>query len=166
MNGTLLPETRERFLLAITQQIPAERIAEIHFFTPIKQGGIESGVAVVAAWPAVAPPVDLPRPGAAPLEAGSESAAPDADDEATSRAAEPPSRPTAESKPVVYTARYRLVLKGPDRGKWEASVTAEADAPLVSVDAVGRGVQRRAGDVEEATRMEGDEIRESLKGKI
>jgi hypothetical protein len=58
------------------------------------------------------------------------------------------------------------VLKGPDRGKWEASVTAEADAPLVSVDAVVRGVQRRAGDVEEATRMEGSEVRESLKGKI
>ena len=32
-------------------QVPAERIAEIHFFQPIKQGGVESGVAVVAAWP-------------------------------------------------------------------------------------------------------------------
>ena len=80
--------------------------------------------------------------------------------------AESPSRPVAEDKPVVYTARYRLVLKGPDRGKWETSVTAEADAPLVSVDAVVRGVQRRAGDVEAATRMEGFEVRESLKGKI
>ena len=132
MNGVILPETRERFLLAITQQVPIERIAEIHFFAPIKQGGVESGVAVVAAWPAAAPPADV----------------------------------AAEPKPVVYTARYRLVLKGPDRGKWEASVTAEADAPLVSVDAVVRGVLRRAGDVEEATRMEGDEVRESLKGKI
>jgi hypothetical protein len=60
---------------------------------------------------------------------------------------------------VVHTARYRLVLKGPDRGKWEAMVVAEADAPLVAVDAVVRGVQRRAGDVDEAVRMEGSEAR-------
>ena len=156
MNGIILPETRERFLLAITQQVPAERIAEIHFFAPIKQGGVESGVAVVAAWPEPGVTVDQ--------------APPDADlppsDESDAQVAHSPSRPLAESKPVVYTARYRLVLKGPDRGKWEASVTAEADAPLVSVDAVVRGVQRRAGDVEEATRMEGSEVRESLKGKI
>ena len=156
MNGTILPETRERFLLAITQQVPAERIAEIHFFAPIKQGGVESGVAVVAAWPA---------PGVTVDQAPSDADVPPSD-ESDGRVAETPSTPIAESKPVVYTARYRLVLKGPDRGKWEASVTAEADAPLVSVDAVVRGVQRRAGDVEEATRMEGSEVRESLKGKI
>ena len=149
--NAILPETRERFLLAITQQIPAERIAEIHFFAPIKQGGIESGVAVVAAWSSAAEPVDVKVESDVPEDAPpSESA--------SSRA--------ADEKPVVYTARYRLVLKGPDRGKWETSVTAEADAPLVSVDAVVRGVQRRAGDVEEATRMEGYEVRESLKGKV
>jgi len=154
--NALLPETRERFLRAITQQIPAERIAEIHFFAPIKQGGVESGVAVVAAWPESGVTADQ-----APPDAETE-----ASEEGAGRAAEPPSRRDAESKPVVYTARYRLILKGPDRGKWETSVTAEADAPLVSVDAVVRGVQRRAGDVEEATRMEGYEIRESLRGKI
>ena len=168
MNG-ILPETRERFLLAITQQIPAERIAEIHFFAPIKQGGIESGVAVVAAWPAAAPPVDISVGSETPDDATDPSVVGEDDRRAAEppsrRAAEPPSR-AAEDKPVVYTARYRLVLKGPDRGKWETSVTAEADAPLVSVDAVVRGVQRRAGDVEEATRMEGSEVRESLKGKI
>jgi hypothetical protein len=154
--NALLPETRERFLLAITQQVPAERIAEIHFFAPIRQGGVESGVAVVAAWPESGVTVDQ-----APLETD---AAPS--DVSEGRVAESPSRRDAESKPVVYTARYRLILKGPDRGKWEASVTAEADAPLVSVDAVVRGVQRRSGDVEEATRMEGSEILESLKGKL
>lgn len=156
MNGIILPETRERFLLAITQQVPAERIAEIHFFAPIKQGGVESGVAVVAAWPEAGVTVDQAPP--------SDPGAPeDVIDDATQPvdADSPP-----KGKPVVYTARYRLILKGPDRGKWEASVTAEADAPLVSVDAVVRGVQRRAGDIEEATRMEGDEVRESVKGKI
>ena len=117
MTAPRLDETRERFFRAITERVPAERIAEIHFFQPIRQGGIESGVAVV-----VEEAPDTPRI-------------------------------------IVHTARYRLVLKGPDRGKWEASVVAEADAPLVTVDAVVRGVQRRAGDVDEAVRMEGSEAR-------
>lgn len=115
---TILTDTRERFLAVIIAQIAPERIAEIHFFQPIRQGGVESGVAVVV-----------------------ESADADA------------------PRIVVYTARYRLVVKGPDRGKWETNIIAEADAPLVTVEAVVRGVQRRAGDVEDATRMEGDEVR-------
>jgi hypothetical protein len=114
-------ETRERFLKAIVAQVPAERIAEIHFFPPIKQGGIESGVAVVV-----------------------ENISPDA------------------PRMVVYSARYRLTLKGPDRGKWETNLVAEADAPLVAVDAVVRGVQRRSGDVDDATKMDGDEVRTIL----
>jgi len=116
MTPPRLDETRERFFRAIMERVPAERIAEIHFFQPIRQGGIESGVAVVV----------------------EEASAP---------------------RIIVHTARYRLVLKGPDRGKWEATVVAEADAPLVTVDAVVRGVQRRAGDVDEAIRMEGSEAR-------
>lgn len=131
----MLTETRERFLLAITGQVPAERIAEIHFFQPMRQGGVESGVAVVAAWPEAL---------------SSEHTSPNGG---------------REIRPVVYTARYRLTLKGPDRGKWEASVAAEADAPLVTVDAVVRGVQRRSGDVDGATRMEGDEARALLEAK-
>ena len=114
----ILSDTRERFLVAIIGQIAPERIAEIHFFQPIRQSGVESGVAVVV-----------------------ESADADA------------------PRIVVYTARYRLVQKGPDRGKWETSIVAEADAPLVTVEAVVRGVQRRAGDVDDPTRMEGDEVR-------
>jgi hypothetical protein len=115
---SILTDTRERFLVAIIGQIAPDRIAEIHFFQPIRQSGVESGVAVVV-----------------------ESADADA------------------PRIVVYTARYRLVLKGPDRGKWETSIVAEADAPLVTVEAVVRGVQRRAGDVDDPTRMEGDEVR-------
>ena len=118
---TILTETRERFLLAIAAQIPPERIAEIHFFQPIKQAGIESGVAVVV-----------------------ENAAPET------------------PRMVVYAASYRLTLKGLDRGKWEVNVVAEADAPLVAVDAVVRGVQRRSGDVDDASRMDGDEARAIL----
>ncbi len=114
-------ETRERFLKAIAAQVPPARIAEIHFFSPIKQGGVETGVAVVV-----------------------ENVSPDA------------------PRMVVYSARYRLTLKGPDRGKWETNMVAEADAPLVTVDAVVRGVQRRSGDVDDATKMEGDEVRTIL----
>jgi hypothetical protein len=122
---TIVTETRERFLLAIAANVPADRIAEIHFFSPIRQGGMESGVAVV-------------------VEKG-------AGDDA--------------SRIVVYTARYRYTLKGPDRGKWETNIVAEADAPLVAVDAVVRGVQRRSGDVDDAMRMEGDEVRALLEAK-
>ena len=139
----LLTETRERFLLAIAGQVPVERIAEIHFFQPIKQGGVESGVAVVAAWPE--------KVSEASTEPRAESAA------------EAPRE--REVRPVVYTARYRLTLKGPDRGKWEASVVAEADASLITVDAVVRGVQRRSGDADGATRMDGDDVRAILEAK-
>jgi hypothetical protein len=62
----------------------------------------------------------------------------------------------------VFSARYRHTLKGPDRGKWEVAVTEEADAPLVTVDAVVRGVQRRSGDAEELVRMSGEEFRAML----
>jgi hypothetical protein len=62
----------------------------------------------------------------------------------------------------VYTARYRLTLKGPDRGKWEMSVKEEADAPLLTVDAVVRGVSRRSGDADETVRLTGDEFRAVL----
>lgn len=44
-------ETRERFLKAILARVSAERIVEIHFFPPIRQGPLETGVAVVAAEP-------------------------------------------------------------------------------------------------------------------
>ena len=115
----IVSETRERFIRAIAEQVAADRIAEIHFFNPIKQGGLESGVAVVAL-----------------------------------------SGETA--KHTVFTAHYRHTLKGIDRGKWQVTVVEEADAPLLTVEAVVRGVQRRAGDLEDPERMEGDAVREVL----
>lgn len=44
-------DVRARFLKSILEQLPAERIVELHFFTPIRQGHIETGVAVIAAEP-------------------------------------------------------------------------------------------------------------------
>jgi len=122
-------ETRTRFLVAIAARVGRDVVAEVHLFPPIKQGGLESGVAVVA--------VD-DRSGAESRE------------------------PTAESRLTVYTATYRLTLKGPERGKWEFSMTAEADAPLVTVDAVVRGVQRRSGDAEDPEKLSGEEFRDQV----
>ena len=139
-------ETRARFLTAIAAQLPVERIVEIHLFAAIRQGGMESGVAVVAVEPPVADHVVDVEP--------------DADDAVDVE-------PDADTAPAprrytVYSARYRHTLKGPDRGKWETSVTEEADAPLLTVDAVVRGVQRRSGDVDEIVRLTGDELRASV----
>jgi hypothetical protein len=60
---------------------------------------------------------------------------------------------------TVFTARYRHTLKGPDRGKWEVEVQAEADAPLVTVDRVVSGVMRRAGEQFEPERISASAFR-------
>ena len=155
-DGSALDETRERFLRAITTRVPAERIAEIHFFPPIKQAGVESGVAVVVEQASAAPADST-------LDASADSVLDTAEQPALADVAPPgdsaPRSTLHAPRIVVYTARYRLVLKGADRGKWEASVVAEADAPIGTVDAVVRGVQRRAGDIDDAIRMDGSEAR-------
>ena len=106
-------EARTRFLREIAAKVPPERVSELHLFPPMRQGGIETGVAVIAL-------------------AG--------EDESSTRQ-------------TVYTATYRLTLKGADRGKWEATLQAEADAPLLTVGAVVQGVQRRSGDELEPERL-------------
>lgn len=60
---------------------------------------------------------------------------------------------------TVYSASYRHTLKGPDRGKWEVDVKAEADAPLVTVDLVVQGVMKRAGESFEPERLTASEFR-------
>ncbi len=100
----------------IAANVPADTISEVRLFPAIRQGLVETGVAVVAAHP-------------------------DANAEIT------PDRHT------VYTARYRLALKGAERGKWEFEIRADADAPLPTVDAVVDGVMRRAGESFEPERI-------------
>lgn len=264
-----MSETRDRFLREIAARVPVERLVEVHVFPPLKQGGVESGVAVVAARPPAeaAPPAEgvgaaeapgessraataavqgeAAGDGAAPAaeqrgEGGGEGGEPPvavdtADAEAgtvAEEALEPAARgavgdavvageaaggaaageeggaeageggemttggeptaggergappenhdaaaPVADQHPspapdtgafppppapderlTVYTATYRLVLKGPDRGKWEVTLVAEADAPLAAVDRVVRGVQRRSGDLGDAERVGPDAI--------
>jgi hypothetical protein len=125
---------RERFLRALLAEVPLARVAEVHLFAPMRQGGIETGVAVVAARP------EAPALPEAPAVPGPPEAL--ADDDVTA----------APARHTVYTARYRLTVKGIDRGRWQVDVRAEADAPLVTVDAVVRGVQQRAGDASAAAR--------------
>ena len=197
-------ETRARFLAAIAKQIPADKVIEIHLFSGIRQGGAESGVAVIAVERDPAPSIDVdggyipPNEGAEAAEvetpaavvvhdqladeasfvadettdAPADDASPYADvslpaDEAEIVAAEPEVVAQAPaSRYIVYSARYRLTLKGLDRGKWEVSVTEEADAPLLTIDAVVRGVQRRSGDVDETVRLSGDEFRAALPAPV
>lgn len=140
-----LEQTRERFLMAIAAALPPERFIELHFFSPIRQGGIESGVAVIAAHPEVI---------AAPILADAPPEQVELEED------ESPNADAAPHRYTVYTAKYKLTLKGPERGRWECSVVAEADAPLVTVETVVRGVLRRSGDADEPERMSGDEARE------
>lgn len=199
-----LTETRERFLKAVVAELPAERIRELYLFAPIRQGGVESGVAVVAAelpestesagsesaaFGTDTPPdsdasVEEPHLGELtghqneaevcavdPGTAGPEGANPDrdpadsdpSDPETTPGSAPAPRPPAPDPRYTVYTARYRHTQKGPDRGKWESSVVAEADAPLLSIETVVRGVQRRSGDVDPPDHMSGDEVRSALR---
>ena len=58
----MISETRERFIRSIAERLAPERIAEAYFFPSIRQGPMETGAAVIAAWPmpvaeeATAPP--------------------------------------------------------------------------------------------------------------
>lgn len=179
-------ETRARFLAAIAERVGADLIEEAHLFPAIKQGGTESAVAVIAVR------VPTPDDGSAtpphgdaldvPLAIGGTSDQPveasDADTQVDDASDLPPhgdvlpvaspetpaDAPERGPRLTVYTAKYRLTLKGPERGRWEFAVQAEADAPLVTVETVVRGVQRRSGDVEDPARLTGDEFRALLSG--
>ena len=175
-------ETAERFLRGILAQVPVERIEELHLFSPLRQGTVETGIAVLAAR-VVAPPApeassdpELPLDGEveAMADVGTDEPIVDAEmgeepvaDEVSIEAvvAESPAPPIVApvERHTVYTARYRYVIKGPERGKWEADIKAEADAPLITVETVVRGVQRRAGEESEIVRYSGAQIARALR---
>ena len=230
----LAEETRERFVREVTARVPLSRLVELHLFAPMRQGGMESGVAVLAATPDLPPAAAAEVPAEASVEAPDEARAeapleiaepiaeetealagdPVPDGDPTEEAAGPPpdavveaeaeaeidvdaAEPAPESEPdagpvaqpasveeileavpeqsappvaaaatrrrhTVFTARYRLVLKGPDRGKWDVEVREEADAPLITVEAVVRGVQQRSGDASEPERLDAASVARML----
>ncbi len=109
------PDTGQRFLRSIAERLGADRMVEVHLLPPMRQGRVESAVAVVAVAD------DPASPSAAATEA-----------------------PGEGPRHTIYTATYRYTRKGPDRGAWAVDVVAQADAPLDALPAVMRGVQRRS----------------------
>jgi hypothetical protein len=222
-------EVTERFLRAVIATVPVELIEELHLFSPLRQGTVETGIAVLAARvplaameessaepelpfvdeaseamaveatgapdvealdveaPVVEAPVvealdaDAPEPDAPTEElevvadAGDDDedvsvveqplveASADESDEADAVSEEPAVKAERPVRHTVYTARYRYVIKGPERGKWESNIKDEADAPLITVETVVRGVQRRAGEESEIVRYSGAQIARALR---
>lgn len=183
-----MTETQQRFLRAIAERVPTEDVVEVHLFPAIRQGGVETGVAVVAERPrtvvhdagtsngqsphdADSPPVpdDGLTPTADSPDAVGESwaeATPDVEAEVEVALEDQEAAPVPFARLTVHTARYRLTLKGVDRGKWEVDVVAEADAPLAAVDAVVRGVQRRSGEGAEPDRLSAEAFRDALEAPL
>jgi hypothetical protein len=228
-----ISEITERFFRALLTKVPIERIEEVHLFSPLRSGGVETGIAVIAAREVVVAPAPVDEP--LPMLLDDAVAVPDAvelDDAATDHAtssdanaddadadeadaneananeanaagvasdevgADAPVIELSDASPyadeeiplddavpaelvhqlpvqaevsapvvrhTVYTARYRLVQKGPERGKWESTVVAEAEAPLITVETVVRGVQRRAGEESETTRFSAAQLVRALR---
>ncbi|MEI6739118.1 MAG: hypothetical protein WCK74_02280, partial [Gemmatimonadaceae bacterium] len=61
-------EITERFLRTVIAAIPLERIEELHLFSPLRQGGVETGIAVVAVTAATPAPVEPTAPERLDLE--------------------------------------------------------------------------------------------------
>ncbi|HWL39084.1 MAG TPA: hypothetical protein VNO75_02515 [Gemmatimonadaceae bacterium] len=150
-------ETTERFLRDIAGRIGVGAVDEIRLFPPLRQSGVETGLAVVAAIPLPPEPEhvhDAEEPPAALTESAGDEFLP----------IEEQDREIIVHRHTVFTARYRHTLKGPDRGKWEVEMQAEADAPLVTLDEVVKGVMKRAGDPFEPERISGTAFRTIVEG--
>lgn len=160
-------DNTRRFLNTVLERLPGGgAVVELRLFPAIRQGGIESAVAVVA----VDVPEDVVAPvgtdeTAGPVETADTADTPDVAETVelpdASEAAEPPDAP-ALKRYAILTARYRHTFKGPDRGKWDVEITHEADAPLATVERVARGVARRSGDESEPEHFSAESLRHAL----
>ncbi len=162
-----MTETQRRFLREIAARIGEGRVHEVRLFPAIRQGGIESGVAIVAARPPQPIPPDMSIP---PSEDFSDELDISPDIETIipvvvdSDAAPPPGPQIDRDMPryEILSARYKLVIKGTERGAWETEVRHEADAPLDTIDRVVRGVAMRSGEDGEPECIEIARFREAL----
>jgi hypothetical protein len=153
-------ETTERFLRDIAERVGLHSVDEVRLFPPIRHSGVETGVAVVAALPLPPEPetafdteADAEPPQALTESAGDEFLPIEEED-----------REIIVHRHTVFTARYRHTLKGPDRGKWEVDVQAEADAPLITLDQVVRGVMKRAGEPFEPEKISASAFKTIVEG--
>jgi len=153
----LSSDARERFLMEIAAVVPKHRISEVYFFPPLRQGPMETGIGVIAAMPVGATPqVVFAAVAATEATEGAELVdAPVVEEQYIEGA-------KISARHVVYSARYRWTRKGPDRGKWECEVVAEADAPLLTVETVVHGVRQRANEPLEPEKLDGDTVRSML----
>ncbi len=162
-----MTETQRRFLREIAARIGESRVHEVRLFPAIRQGGIESGVAIVAARP---PQPILPDMSIPPAEDFSDELDVPTDIETVIPVvvdgdAAPRSTPPVDLDTPRYeilSARYKLVIKGTERGTWETEVRHEADAPLDTIDRVVRGVAMRSGEDGEPECIEVARFREAL----
>lgn len=162
------PPNRDRFLCAIAERIAPERVQAVFLFPPIRQGPVETCVAVLA----VDPPAPVAEQALVAPEQASENTEHTDDTENSADTATalgvvlddslPLVSDSASLRPMVLTARYRHTLKGPDRGKWELEILEQADAPLITIETVVRGVQARLDDQAEPERLGADDLRAAL----
>lgn len=145
-----MTETQRRFLREIGARVGAGRVHEVRLYPSIRQGGVESGVAIVAARPATPEPIpmaELPADAEirqpVPPYADIEAVIPLVQDGDAPRA---PLETSGHNRYEILSARYKLALKGTERGSWEMELRHEADAPLDTIDRVVRGVALRAGE--------------------
>ena len=152
-----MTETEHRFLKAIADRIAPERVAEVRLFPAMKQGHMQSAVAVVAAeaTPELAPDANAEAANVA-VEPLDDVRGPDP------ASAAPAAVTTTTPRLSVLTARYRLTLKGPERGKWEFELLHDADAPLDAVERVVQGVVRRAGDTADPELLSAADFRRAV----
>ena len=152
-------ETTERFLRDIAERIGLHSVDEVRLFPPLRQGGVETCVAVVAALPLPPEPthqLEEDEPPEALSESAGEEFLPIEEED----------RKIIVHRHTVFTARYRHTIKGPDRGKWEVDVQAEADAPLVTLDQVVKGVMKRAGEPFEPERITASEFKTIVESPV
>ena len=140
---------RDRLYAEIAARVPAESILELHRFAPLRQGGIESGIAVIVARRGLG----VEGRGSSEPPVSSEMGL--AHDDVSLVAGAP-------ERHAILTASYQLVLKGTERGRWTFELRDEGDAPLEAILRVVRGVQERAGDTEDPERLAGGRFREEL----
>jgi hypothetical protein len=158
------PPNRDRFLAAIAERVAPDRVQALFLFAPIRQGPVETGVAVLAIdqpVPVVVEAVVVEGVTAEGVTAEGVTAEGVTAEGVTAEGVTVAGAPI-EVRPVVLTARYRHTLKGADRGKWELEILEQADAPMLTIETVVRGVQQRLDDTAEPERLGAEHLRAAL----